>query len=157
TFALSGGTNTINRTRPYLVRAEDSRGNYHLFYYGTNGLANDYGQLNRIESANGNFLDFHYDNAARITEAFTGDGRRVGYQYDDYGDLVLVTLPDVSTCSYQYEHGTFNTTNNSVVRTNVYSTHRIIQEIKPNGRVVQNAFDSLGRVTNQAATVGSDL
>jgi len=157
TFAISGGTNTINRTRPYLVRAEDNRGNYHLFYYGTNGLANDYGQLNRIESANGNFMDFHFDVAARITDAFTGDGRRLNYQYDDYGDLVGVTLPDFSTWSYQYEHSTFKTTNNSVVRTNIYSTHRLVQEIKPNGRVLQNAYDAQGRVLNQAATVGADL
>jgi YD repeat-containing protein len=59
-------------------------------------LANDYGHLNRIDSANGNSLVLKYDFFGRIIQAFTADGRFVQYEYDDYGDLVTVILPDFS-------------------------------------------------------------
>src|SRR5439155_13758013 len=130
-FGLSSGTNHLDRTRPYLTRWQDHAGNSHLFSYGTNALANDYGQLTRIDSANGNSLAFKYDFFGRIIQAFTADGRFVKYDYDDYGDLITVTLPDFSQCQYQYEHYTFTSTNNSIVSTNIDSDHLMIQEIKP--------------------------
>ena len=157
-FGLSSGTNSLNRVRPYLTRWEDHAGNYHLFSYGNEPLANDFGQLNRIESANGNFLVLKYDFFARIVEAFTGDGRRAKYEYDDYGDLVTVRLPDDSTWNYEYQHSTFVTTNNgSLLRTNIDSDHLLVREKKPNGRLLQNVYDSYRRVTVQAATVGTNL
>ena len=103
--------------------------------------------------ANGNTLVFKYDFYGRVIQAITGDGRFVNYQYDNYGDLVPVTLPDASQCQDQYQHYTFTT--NSTTYTD--STHLINQEIKPNGRIVANYYDSLRRVTNQASTVGTNL
>jgi RHS repeat-associated protein len=153
TFSVASGTNSLNRTRPYLTQWQDHAGNYALFYYGTNAAADDWGQLNRINMANGNTLVFKYDFYGRIIQAITGDGRFVNYSYDNYGDLVTVTLPDASQCQYQYQHYTFTT--NSVTYTD--STHLISQEIKPNGRIVANYYDSLRRVTNQASTVGANL
>jgi RHS repeat-associated protein len=38
-----------------------------------------------------------------------------------------------------------------------YSTHLIIEEDKPDGRVLQNAYDSQRRVTNQLSTAGTSL
>src|SRR5205814_1562761 len=114
-------------------------GNYQLFAYGTNSLANDYGQLNRIDSANRNSFIFKYDFFGRIFQAFSGDGRFVQYEYDDYGDLVTVILPDFSQCQYRYQHSPFTVTNNNVVSTNIYSDHLMVQETKPNGRIVANA------------------
>jgi RHS repeat-associated protein len=153
TFSVSSGTNTLNRTRPYLTQWQDHSGNYALFLYGTNPTADDWGQLNRINMANGNTLVFKYDFYGRIIQAFTGDGRFVNYLYDNYGDLVTVTLPDASQCQYQYHHYTFTT--NSTTYTD--SDHLMIQEIKPNGRIVANNYDSLRRVTNQMSTVGTNL
>ena len=153
TFNVANGTNTLNRTRPYLTQWQDHAGNYALFYYGTNSAGDDWGQLNRINMANGNTLVFKYDFYGRIIQAISGDGRLVNYAYDNYGDLITVTLPDASQCQYQYQHYTFTT--NSATYTD--STHLISQEIKPNGRIVANYYDSLRRVTNQASTVGTNL
>ncbi len=152
-FPVMSGTNTLSRTRPYLTRWQDAAGNYALFYYGTNATADDWGQLNWINMANGNTLVFKYDFYGRIIQAMTGDGRFVYYQYDSYGDLINVTLPDSSQCQYQYQHYTFTT--NSTTYTD--STHLISQDIKPSGRIVANSYDNLRRVITQAATVGTNL
>ena len=152
-FPVTSGTSVLERNRPYLVQWQDHAGNYSFFYYGTNSASNDFGQLNRISMANGNSLVFEYDFYGRIYEAFTQDGRFVLYDYDNYGDLITVTLPDDSQCQYQYQHYTFAT--NGILYTD--STHLMVQEIKPNGRIVTNAYDSLNRVTIQASTVGTNL
>jgi RHS repeat-associated protein len=144
---------TFTRQRPYLDSWRDSRGNFYTFQYGTDSMQPDYGQVRRIQSSNGNFAGFYFDVYGHITEAYTGDGRRLQYEYDKFGDLVTVTLPDESQISYQYQHANYVT--NSV--TNVYSTHLIVQERKPDGRVLKNDYDSLRRVTNQYSTVGIDL
>lgn len=39
----------------------------------------------------------------------------------------------------------------------LYSSHLLKQEVKPGGRVIQNNYDSSGRVVSQYATVGTDL
>ena len=152
-FAITSGANQMNRTRPYLAQWQDHFGNNALFYYGTNAAADDYGQLNRINMANGNSFVFKYDFYGRIYEAFSRDGRFVQYQYDNYGDLVRVTLPDNTQCQYQYQHYTFTTNGNSYTD----SSHLMIQEIKPDGRIVANNYDTLNRITTQAATVGTNL
>lgn len=41
--------------------------------------------------------------------------------------------------------------------TNFGSSHRIVSEVRPEGRALRNVYDSLGRVTEQWATVGLDL
>lgn len=152
-FGVAAGTGSQSRTRPYLVSWQDHAGNYAQFFYGSNAAGNDYGQLNRINMANGNTLVFKYDFYGRITQAITGDGRFVNYTYDDYGDLATVTLPDNSQCQYQYQHYTFVT--NGTTYTDSY--HLMTQEIKPNGRIVANNYDAMRRVTNQMATVGTNL
>jgi len=156
-FPVMSGTNSLSRTRPYLTRWQDAAGNYAQFYYGTNNMADDWGQLNRINMANGNTLVFKYDFYGRIIQAMTGDGRFVYYQYDNYGDLINVTLPDSSQEQFQYQHYTFTATNGTAITTNTDSMHLIVQDIKPSGRIVANAYDNLRRVVTQAATVGTNL
>jgi RHS repeat-associated protein len=146
-------TNNIARTRPYLQTWTDNRGNTLTFSYGTNSAAADYGQLNRIQSSNGSFVAFDFNTSGYITDAFTGDGRHLIYDYDNYGDLVTVTLPDQSQINYVYNHYTF--TNNNVAYFD--SDHTLINELKPEGRRLVNTFDSQRRVIAQMATVGQDL
>ncbi|MDF3059387.1 MAG: hypothetical protein K0R17_3602 [Rariglobus sp.] len=112
-----------------------------------------YGQLSRVQASNGNFLGFYYDTFGHINEVYTGDGRRLSYRYDQYGDLIQVRLPDASVIDYDYKHDT------EVVnsKTETYSKHLIIRETKPAGRVLENDYDSQGRVTVQRASVGEDL
>jgi RHS repeat-associated protein len=143
----------LNQTGPYLQKWTDNRGNFYTFAYGTNSLASDFGQVRRILCSNGNFLGFYYDIYGHIIQAYSGDGRRLYYNYDQYGDLITVTLPDDTTRSYQYQHLTQAVTNGSAW----YSTHLIIEEDKPDGRELINAYDSQRRVTNQLSTAGADL
>lgn len=149
-FPLSAG---IDRLRPYLTTWLDHRGNFYRFEYGTNSTQPDYGQVRRILSSSGNLVGFQYDVYGRITEAYTLDGRRTRYRYDRHGDLVEVILPDASEWRFEYEH--LNWTTNST--TYIYSTHLMVRESKPDGRALWNDYDDKRRVTNQAATVGSDL
>ena len=144
---------SFSRQRPYLATWQDNRGNSYAFQYGTNASQPDWGQLNRVQSSNGNFVGFNYDPYGHIVEAYTGDGRILDYEYDKYGDLITVTLPDQSQINYVYQHA--NQVTNSV--TNVYSTHLVLHELKPDVRILQNGYDSQRRVTNQLATVGTTL
>jgi RHS repeat-associated protein len=143
----------ITNARPYLVQWTDNRGNYYTFSYDTNSNDANFGQMQRIQCSNGNFLGFDYDVYGHIIDAYTGDGRWMYYYYDDFGDLVSVTLPDGSTRSYQYQHSNQGVTGG----TNLYSTHLLIEEDKPDGRELINAYDSQRRVTNQLSTAGLDL
>jgi YD repeat-containing protein len=149
TFAIS----TINRWRPYLDSWTNSSGNFLKFSYGTNSVLPDYGQVNRVEANNGNFIALQYNFNGHITDIMTGDGRHVRYDYDSFGDLVSVTRPDNSQIQYQYQHLFF--TNNVV--TDPYSTHLLTDVVNPGGRVTENTFDSQRRVIKQSATVGYDL
>jgi len=154
TFQWMNFTNSVmTNSRPYLLQWTDSRGNFYTFSYGTNSTQNDFGQVRRIQSSNGNYLGLYYDIYGHIVEAYCGDGRRLYYDYDDYGDLVTVTLPDATTRSYVYQHLTQTVTGGSAY----YSTHLLVEEDKPDGRTLQNAYDSQRRVTNQLSTAGIDL
>ena len=143
----------LNQTRPYLQTWTDSRGNYYSFAYGVDSTQPNFGQVVRIQCSNGNYLGFDYDIYGHIIDAYSGDGRRLIYEYDQYGDLVTVTLPDATTRSYQYQHLSQSVTGGSAY----YSTHLVIEEDKPNGRVLQNFYDGQRRVTNQLSTAGADL
>jgi RHS repeat-associated protein len=149
-FPLSAG---IDRLRPYLVKWHDNRGNFHAFDYGTNVAQADYGQVRRIVNNGGNVLLFQYDVAGRVVDAYCLDGRRVRYDYDEQGDLASVTRPDTSQIRYEYQLATLVT--NSA--TNIYSTHLLTKELKPDGRVLFNEYDPNRRVTNQWNTSGPDL
>ena len=154
---MSFNSSSITNARPYLTQWTDNRGNYYTFGYDSNSLDANFGQMARIQCSNGNFLGFDYDVYGHILDAYTGDGRWMYYEYDDYGDLVTVTLPDNTTRSYQYLHGLQNVTNSGVVSQVPYSMHLIVEEDKPEGRRLLNAYDSQRRVTNQLSTAGIDF
>jgi RHS repeat-associated protein len=147
----------INQVRPYLQQWTDSAGNFYTFTYETDPTEPDFGQVIRIQCSNGNYLGFDYDIYGHILDAYCGDGRWLYYDYNEYGDLTAVTLPDNTVREYKYLLGTQAVTNGSTVSQQPYSTHLLIEEDKPEGRVLQNAYDSQQRVTNQMSTTGSDL
>ncbi len=101
-FPIVGSQTTINRERPYLGLWKDNRGNTLSFYYEEDDTRSGYGRIKKILGSNGNWLGLRYDRYLRISEAFTSDSRRVTYEYDGYGDLVKVTLPDHSEIEYEY-------------------------------------------------------
>lgn len=147
----------FSTTKPYLMKWQDNRGNAHTFEYGTDSTLPDYQQIRRILSSNGNLLGLRYDVYGHVTEAYTADGRIVKYEYDPYGDLTGVFLPDATEVRFEYQRKTQAVTNGAVVTQVPYSTHLLVKEFKPDGRLLQNEFDSQRRVTNQLASVGPDL
>ncbi|MFA6175236.1 MAG: RHS repeat-associated core domain-containing protein [Phycisphaerae bacterium] len=144
--------NGLTRQRPYLQKWQDNRGNYFNFTFGTDPNSVDYGELRRITASNGNFVGFYYDTGGHITEAYTGDGQRLYYGYDEYGDLVEVMLPDGTAIGYDYSHKP----NPSGQPAGTYSEHLITRERKPQGRILENVYDSGRRVIVQRATVGEN-
>jgi len=143
------GSDSLNRTRPYLQSWKDSQGNNYTFNFSNDKTTPDYGQLVVISSSNGNSIHFHYDTKGHIIQAFTHDGRILKYEYSAQGDLIKVTLPDASIITYDYE----KTPNPSGKGS--YSTHLIVKETTPGGRILKNSYDSQRRVLTQAATVGT--
>jgi len=80
-----------------------------------------------------------YDGYGHVSEVLSNDGRHVYYSYDEEGDLRSVTRPDGSVVRYEYQ---FDSAKDE-------STHLLIREIKPGGRIVRNFYDSTKRVTEQ--------
>jgi RHS repeat-associated protein len=156
-FTTNFNDGVFSQVRPYLQEWTDNVGNYYTFTYGTDPTQPNFGQVIRIQCSNGNYLGFDYDVYGHILDAYCGDGRWLYYYYNEYGDLTSVTLPDGTIRQYQYLLGTQTVTNGSVVSQQPYSTHLLIEEDKPEGRVLQNAYDSQQRVTNQLSTAGTDL
>jgi RHS repeat-associated protein len=154
---MNFNSGVITNARPYLVQWTDNRGNFYTFSYDTNSADANFGQMQRIQCSNGNFLGFDYNTYGHIIDAYSGDGRWMNYDYDDFGDLVTVTLPDETTRSYQYQHSTQSVTNGGVVTKLPYSTHLLVEKDQPDGRALINTFDSQRRVTNQLSTAGTDL
>jgi RHS repeat-associated protein len=152
-FPVATPTSTISRQRPYLATWQDTQGNSWTFSYGTNSSLPNYGSVIRIQSSNGNYLGLDYNAGGYVIDAYTGDGEKVSYQYDDFGDLILAVRPDASEETYEYRHTQF--TNNGTMY--VDSTHLLALDFKPDGRLLQNVYDIQRRVTAQLATVGQDL
>jgi RHS repeat-associated protein len=150
-FPIGTGGSQVTRSRPYLESWKDANGNTLTFTFDSDSASPEYGLLTRISANNGNFLGFTYDVYGHIVEAWTGDGRRVTYSYDAQGDLRSVTLPDGAVHQYDYKQET-TTAGGESVQT---STHLIIRETKPNGRILENDYDAQRRVTEQRAVVGT--
>ena len=150
TATYTTGSNGMNRTRPYLTKWQDPQGNNLTFSFGNTSGQNDYGFLNRITSSNGNYIQLDYDVYGHIVSANSGDGRLTSYTYDSYGDLTGVSRVDASQVGYTYEHQTQSVSGTA----QTYSDHLLLQETKPNGRLLVNAYDGSRRVTQQKANVG---
>jgi RHS repeat-associated protein len=131
---------------PYLVQCLDNRGNYLNFTYGLDSTAGSYGRIAKIQSSNGSSVSFTYNPEGLLTQAATADGRTVNYTYTYLGDLIGVQMSDGQNYSYQYGADATGASN-----------HLIIEENKPDGRILQNVYDSSGRVVQQYSTVGQGL
>ena len=151
---MSFNDGILNQVRPYLQTWMDNRGNYYRFTYGTDPTQPNFGQAAKIQSSNGNYLGFDYDWYGHVIDAYSGDGRWMYYYYSEYGDLTGVALPDGAGHQYQYQLGFQSVTNGSVVSQQPYSTHLLIEVDNPDGRVLENVYDSQRRVTNQLSTAG---
>ncbi|MBX9744007.1 MAG: hypothetical protein K2X08_02210, partial [Chlamydiales bacterium] len=108
----------------------DAQGNTLIFFYENKRLLH-------IENDQGDFCDFYYDFKNNISEIYAKEGRKVSYEYNPQGDLVKVSRPNLGTVIYEYDE-----------------FHRVIREIKPYGKVLENIYDDKGRVKEQKASRG---
>lgn len=91
------------------------------------------GNITRIVSTNGRWIEFSYDARNRITQAADNIGRSVGYTYDSSGRLWKVTDPAGGVTEYTYD-----------------TSHRLLTAKDPKGIVyLTNVYDDNGRVIEQ--------
>jgi RHS repeat-associated protein len=101
----------------------------------TNGST---GNIQRITSPSGRYVEFTYDASNRITEAKDNGGRTVGYQYDASGRLWRVTDPMNGVTEYAYD-----------------ASHRMLSLKDPKGIVYLTNEYTNGKVTKQTQADGS--
>jgi RHS repeat-associated protein len=96
------------------------------------------GNLTRVTSPNGRYIQFTYDPSNRITQATDNVGRTISYAYDSTGRLASVTDANGGTTSYTYD-----------------SNNNLLTITDPKGTVsVSNQYDSSGRVIQQTLANG---
>lgn len=97
------------------------------------------GDITRLVSPNGRWIQFTYDSAHRIIRAEDNTARAVIYSYDSSGRLAQVTDPAGQVTQYSYD-----------------SAHRMTQIKDPKGiTYLTNQYDNNGRVILQKQADGS--
>jgi len=100
---------------------------------------NPTGNISKITSQNGRWVEFTYDGSNRITQAKDNIGRTVSYTYDANGRLWKVTNSLGQITEYTYD-----------------SSHRMLTIKDARGIVyLTNQYDANGRVTLQTAADGT--
>jgi YD repeat-containing protein len=140
------------------------------------------GQITKVTSPSGRFIQFTYDGMGRIGWATDNLGRTVTYAYDSAGHLANVTDPYGNVESYAYDSADRMTTvtdkRNNVMATNQYdSSGRVSQQTladgavwkfsyaqdgngsrttvtDPRGHIRQDTFNSSGYLTRQVLAQG---
>jgi RHS repeat-associated protein len=112
----------------------DRHGNKITIYRaGMNTFGSPNGNITKILSPNGRWLQFTYDAANRITQALDNAGRTVSYAYDATGRLTQVTDANGGVTTYTYD-----------------SSHRMLTITDPrNITTLTNTYDANGRVSTQ--------
>lgn len=117
------------------------------------------GQITRVTSPSGRYIQFYYDATGRITQATDNIGRSVYYAYDSAGRLASVTDPAGNSASYVYDSSDRMTTvtdkRGNVMVTNQYDANgRVSQQALADGAVWKFAYalDSNGNVTQTTVT-----
>ena len=96
-------------------------------------LSRSDGNLTKLTSTNGRYIDFTYDTSNRITQARDNIGRIVSYTYDTRGRLATVTDPRGGVTQYTYD-----------------TSDRMTKVTDPRGTIyLTNTYDTNGRVTKQ--------
>jgi len=97
------------------------------------------GNITRLVSTNGRWIEFTYDASNRIIQAKDNANRTVGYEYDASGRLWKVTDPMLGVTEYTYD-----------------SSHRMLTIKDPKGFIfLTNQYDANGRVIKQTMADGS--
>ena len=117
------------------------------------------GQITKVTSPSGRFIQLTYDGMGRIGWAADNLGRTVSYAYDSAGRLASVTDPNGGVESYTYDTSndmiTVTDKRNNVMVTNQYDSNgRVSQQTLADGAVWKFSYvqDAFGNVTKTTVT-----
>ena len=152
---LRDGTTYIFPAVAPLKAIRDRHGNTITIAHASGGTGN----ITRVTSPNGRYIDFTYDGSNRITQAKDNIGRTVGYQYDGSGRLWKVTDPASGVTEYTYDTShrmlTIEDARGITFLTNQYDTNgRVIEQTQADSTTYEFAYtlDGSGRVTQNDVT-----
>ncbi|MGH9330600.1 MAG: DUF6531 domain-containing protein, partial [Vicinamibacterales bacterium] len=159
-LTLKDGTVFVFGDTAPLQSIRDRYGNtIRLTWSTTNAYGHGTGNILKVTSPNGRFLEFTYDASNRITQAKDNIGRTVGYQYDASGRLWKVTDPANGITEYTYDAShrllTIKDPRNIVYLTNEYDANgRVFRQTQADTTTYQLAYtlDGSGRVTQTDIT-----
>jgi RHS repeat-associated protein len=113
---------------------------------GVNNLGSPVGNITKITSPYGRWIEFTYDASNRITQAKDQIGRIVAYAYDNDGRLTSVSDPAGGVTKHTYQKS----------RTSAFVRTRMLTITDPRGtKYLTNAYDGIGRVTQQTLANGA--
>jgi len=118
------------------------------------------GNLTKIMSPNGRWIQFTYDAGNRITQATDNGGRTVSYAYDAGGRLMTVTDPNGGATQYTYDASnrmvTLRDARGIVFLTNEYnSTGNVVRQTQADSTTYQFAYTvdgGTGKITQTDVT-----
>ncbi len=103
------------------------------------GIEHNGGQITRITSSSGRYIDFTYDAASRVTQMTDTASRTWGYEYSGSGNLIKATYPDGLFEQYTYD-----------------TNGQMLTLVDRRGiTVVTNEYDASGRISKQTLADGS--
>ncbi len=116
------------------------------------------GQLIKILSPSGRWIEFTYDSSKRITQAKDNSGRVVMYEYDASARLWKVTNPAGGVTEYTYDSShrmlTIKNPRGIVKVTNEYTNGRVTKQTLANGKtyLFNYTLDGGGQITQTDVT-----
>lgn len=138
-YRLKDGTVYVMGHQAPIQSIRDRYGNEtRLTWSQTNVWGAGYGNLIRITSSNGRWIEFTYDSASpvnHVVQAKDHIGRVVGYSYDVNGNLSTVTDPEGSTTTY-----TWDTSNRLTSITNARGITSLTNQYDTSNRVVHQTL-----------------
>jgi RHS repeat-associated protein len=168
TLARTDGTVYIFGHEAPLQKIRDRYGNeVRVSWSGTNTFGAGVGNITRVTSPNGRYIDFtYYTGTSRVYQAKDNTGRTVTYTYDTNGNLLTVTDPLSQVTTYSYDASnrmlTIRDGRNIVYLTNTYTSGRVTtQTLAESGQTYQFVYTVDGSnnitqtdVTDPRGTVG---
>ena len=161
TLALTDGTVYIFGHEAPLQKIRDRYGNeVRVSWSGTNTFGAGVGNITRVTSPNGRYIDFtYYTGTSRVYQAKDNAGRTVTYTYDSNGNLLTVTDPMSQVTTYTYDASnrmlTIRDGRNIVYLTNAYTSGRVTtQTLAESGETYQFAYtvDGSNNITQTDVT-----
>lgn len=117
------------------------------------------GRLTRMDDVTGESL-YTYDEAGRLLTAVDGNGRKLTYEYDVYGNVTKITYPDGETVAYTYDSlnrmTSVTTAGGKTTRYEYDKDGNMTKAVRGDGATVI-AYDEMSRITGLSNTSGGQI